>query len=152
MRRKLGGTWLGVWIIKHLITPLDRLLYRLTSGKLSTTGRPLAPMLLLTTVGRRSGKRRTTPVFYLRDAEHIILCNVNPGFERTNPWVLNLRASRSAEIRIGSDCYRCAARDATDAEVARYWPSLVDMWPAYQRHFARSGERSVFILDLVQKL
>jgi hypothetical protein len=53
--RWLGGTALGVWAIKHLVSPLDRSIYRLTGGRHVSTGRPLAPMLLLTTTGRRTG-------------------------------------------------------------------------------------------------
>lgn len=44
-----------------------------------------ATILLLTTKGRRTGKERTTPIFYLREGERLVICNVNPGFERTNP-------------------------------------------------------------------
>jgi deazaflavin-dependent oxidoreductase (nitroreductase family) len=50
----------------------------------------------LTTTGRRTGKARTVPLLYLRDGNRVVICNVNPGFERPNPWVLNLRAQPRA--------------------------------------------------------
>jgi hypothetical protein len=115
-----GATRLGVWTIKHLVTPLDRWLYRRTGGNFLSTGKPAGPILLLTTTGRRSGLPRTTPVFYLRDGDRLIICNTNPGFERTNHWVLN------------------------------YWPLLTCVWPAYQGHYDRSGRRTVFILQEVK--
>ncbi len=149
MLHKFGGTRLGVWVIKRIVTPFDRVLYRSTGGRFTSTGRPLGPMLLLTTLGRKSGKRRTTPVFYLRDGERIVLCNVNPGFERTNPWVANLRANQGAEIQIGAKTFRCVAREADDVELKQYWPMLVAVWPAYQVHFERSGQRTVFVLERV---
>jgi F420H(2)-dependent quinone reductase len=90
--RAPGGTRLGVWVIKHLVSPLDRRLYALTGGRLLTTGRPLGPILLLCTIGRRTGRIRTTPVFYLRDSERLVVCNVTPDSERANPWALNRRA------------------------------------------------------------
>jgi hypothetical protein len=65
--RSLGGTGLGVWAIKHLFSPLDRRLYRWTGGRGKALGRPLAPRLLLTTIGRHSGQERTVPLFYLRE-------------------------------------------------------------------------------------
>jgi deazaflavin-dependent oxidoreductase (nitroreductase family) len=145
--RRLGGTRLGVWIIKHIVSPLDRWVYRRTNGQRVLLGRPLAPMLLLTTTGRRSGKARTTPVFYLRDGPLLVICNVNPGFERPNPWTLNLRATPTATVEVGSQTWRCAAREATAAEIERYWPQLVALWPAYQTHYDRSGQRVLFVLS-----
>jgi deazaflavin-dependent oxidoreductase (nitroreductase family) len=93
-RRDPGG---GVLAIGRLISPAQRRLYRSTGGRLSLTGR--APVLLLTTTGRRTGIERTVPLLYLRDGDRLVVCNVNPGFERTNPWVLNLRAHPRARVQ-----------------------------------------------------
>ena len=145
--RRLGATRLGVWAIKHVVSPLDRWLYRLSGGRFSTSGRPAAPILLLTTTGRKTGKQRTIPVFYLADGERVVLCNVNPGFERPNPWTLNLRANPIAQLQIGSERRTYEAREASAEEIERYWPKLIQMWPAYEQHFARSGQRSIFVLE-----
>jgi hypothetical protein len=97
--QRLGGTRVGVLAIGRVISPLQRELYRRTGGRLSLTGR--APVLLLTTTGRRSGKARTVPLLYLRDGDRLVICNVNPGFERPNPWILNpsRRAARPGPDR-----------------------------------------------------
>jgi deazaflavin-dependent oxidoreductase (nitroreductase family) len=147
--RCLGGTGLGVWAIKHLFSPLDQRLYRWTGGRSIALGRSLAPRLLLTTVGRRSGQEHTVPLFYLREDDRLIICNVNPGFERPNPWTFNLRAHPVARVQVGSAHRTYQAREATEAEVARYWPRLVRIWPAYQSLFDRSRQRSIFILEPV---
>jgi F420H(2)-dependent quinone reductase len=147
--RRLGGTFLGVWLIKYLLSPLDRRLYRWTGGQGIALGRPLAPRLLLTTIGRHTGQERMVPVFYLREGERLIICNVTPGFERPNPWTLNLRAHPLARVQVGSVQGTYQAREATEAEVGRYWPRLVRIWPAYQTHFDRGGQRSIFILEPV---
>jgi deazaflavin-dependent oxidoreductase (nitroreductase family) len=143
---RLGATHTGVWVIKHLISPLQRWVYRVTGGRLFSTIGSSRPVLLLTTKGRRTGKNRTTPVFYLRDGEYIIICNVNPGFERINPWVVNLRANPTAQLQIGGDIGFYQARQATETEVEYYWPKLIMLWPAYQAHFQRGGRRSIFVL------
>jgi deazaflavin-dependent oxidoreductase (nitroreductase family) len=77
----------------------------------------------------------------------LIICNVNPGFERPNPWTLNLRAHPLARVQVGSVRGIYEAREATAAEVARYWPQLVAIWPAYQAFYERGGERALFVLE-----
>jgi deazaflavin-dependent oxidoreductase (nitroreductase family) len=106
--QRLGGTRMGVLAIGWVVSPLQRRLYRSTGGRFSLTGR--APVLLLTTTGRRTGKARTVPLLYLRDGDRMVICNVNPGFERPNPWILNLRARPRAQVQIGRDTIPVRAR------------------------------------------
>lgn len=145
--RRLGATRIGVWGIQHVVSPLDRRLYQRTGGRWVALGRPLGPLLLLTTTGRRTGKEHTTPLYYLRDGNRLVLCNVNPGLERPNPWTLNLRANPIARVQIESERGSYHAREANQAEVERYWPQLVRVWPAYQTLYARSGQRVLFLLE-----
>jgi F420H(2)-dependent quinone reductase len=142
--QRLGGTRLGVLAIGRIVSPLQRKLYRRTGGRLSLTGR--APVLLLTTTGRRSGKARTVPLLYIRDEDRLVICNVNPGFERPNPWILNLRAEPHAQVQIGRDTISVRARMASEQELDRYWPQLTKIWPAYQAFYGKGGQRSVFVL------
>jgi deazaflavin-dependent oxidoreductase (nitroreductase family) len=143
--QRLGGTRVGVLAIGWVVSPLQRQLYRRTGGRFSLTGR--APVLLLTTTGRRTGKARTVPLLYLRDGNRVVICNVNPGFERPNPWVLNLRAQPRAHVQIGRDTITVRARAASGNEAGCYWPRLAQLWPAYQIFYDRGGKRSVFVLE-----
>jgi F420H(2)-dependent quinone reductase len=143
--QRLGGTRVGVLAIGRIISPLQRELYRRTGGRLSLTGR--APVLLLTTTGRRTGKARTVPLLYIRDGDRLVICNVNPGFERPNPWILNLRAEPHAQVQIGRATTGVRARPASEHELDRYWPQLTKMWPAYQDFYDKGGKRSVFVLE-----
>ena len=143
--RRLGSTRWGVLAIGRVVSPLQRQLYRRTGGRFSLTGG--LPVLLLTTIGRRTGRGRTVPLLYLRDGGRLVVCNVNPGFERTNPWVLNLRAQRDARVQIRREVFDVVGREASPAELERYWPRLTTMWPAYQTFYDQGGKRSVFVLD-----
>jgi deazaflavin-dependent oxidoreductase (nitroreductase family) len=145
LARRLGGTRVGVLAIGRIVSPLQLELYRRTGGRLSLTSR--APVLLLTTTGRRTGKARTVPLFYIRDGDRHVVCNVNPGFERPNPWVLNLRAQPRAQVQIGRCTVSVRARPASGPELDRYWPQLTQMWPAYQTFYGNGGQRSVFVLE-----
>lgn len=143
--QRLGGTRWGVQAIGRVISPVQRELYRRTGGRLSLTGR--APVLLLTTTGRRTGLERTVPLLYLRADGLLVVCNVSPGFERTNPWVLNLRAEPRARVQLRRETFTVVAREATAQELDLFWPQLTKLWPAYQKFHDQGGRRTVFVLQ-----
>jgi deazaflavin-dependent oxidoreductase (nitroreductase family) len=143
---QFGATSLGLWVIKYLISPFQRNIYRISEGKALSSIGSGKKVLLLTTKGHRSGKERTIPVFYLQDGKSIIICNVRPKPERINPWVINLSSHPVAYLQIGHEREKFLAHQATDDEISIYWPQLVKLWPAFQVHHERGGERHIFIL------
>jgi F420H(2)-dependent quinone reductase len=143
--RRVGNTRVGVLVIGRVFSPLQRRLYRLTGGRISLTGG--APVLLMTTTGRRSGLPRTVPLLYVRDGDRLVICNVNPGFERPNPWTLNLRAQPRAQVQVGAETFSVTSHEATGDELESYWPQLTQIWPAYETFYKNGGKRSVFILE-----
>ncbi len=142
---KIGATRAGTWVIGNVISPLQRRVILATGGRVSLTGKPV---LLLTTIGRRSGRQRTIPLFYVRDHDNLIVCNVRPPSERPNPWPLNVRANREVTVRISGTTEPRVAREALPEEIKRLWPRLVAVWPAYERFFARTHERAIFVLEV----
>jgi deazaflavin-dependent oxidoreductase (nitroreductase family) len=126
--------------------PLDRFLYRATRGKVCSTA-GVAPVILLTTTGRRSGRERTTPVMYLRDGDRFVVSSENFGQERSAAWPLNLLADPRATVQIGAQTVACRARLLDEEEADRYWPRLVEVWPAHETYRARSGKRHTFVLE-----
>ena len=145
---RAGSSRLGVLFIGRVVSPLQKRLYQLSRGRLSLTGR--SPVLLLTTTGRKTGKARTVPLFYLRHGERFVVCNVTPPGERLNPWPINLRANPLASVQIRGETIRCSARQATASEITKCWPALTEIWPAYQRFLDQGGQRSIFILEPVE--
>lgn len=141
----LGTTPAGVWVIGHVVSPLQRRLLLATGGRLSLTGK--LPVLLLTATGRRSGRPRTIPLIFLRDGDDLVVCNVRPPSERPNPWPLNVRANPNVSVRIGGMTEQRVAREARAQEVEKYWPLLVETWPAYARFFTATHERAIFVLQ-----
>ncbi len=135
-----------MWLIKWVVAPVDRTPYRASGGRISLTGRLIAPTLLLTTTGRRTGAPRTTPVFYLTDGDRLVICNVNPGFERPNPWTVNVGANPLVLAQVGRRVGRYRARDASDDELTRFWPMFEAVWPPYSHFHEQGGRRSVFVL------
>ena len=142
---RIGASRGGVWFIAHVASPLQRVLLSATRGRVSLMGR--RHLLLLTARGRRSGLPRSVPLFYVVDGDALVVCNVRPPGEAANPWPMNVQAHPDVEVVVSGEVQARIARPATDEELARTWPRLVSIWPAYQEFFAQSGERSVFMLD-----
>jgi deazaflavin-dependent oxidoreductase (nitroreductase family) len=143
---RIGSNPAVVWAIRHLVSPLDRAVVRASRGRLSPISSFVAPTLLMTTVGRRSGRERTIPLVYIRDGESYLVANARPAGERKNPWVLNLRAAGSGRIRVGGRAIEVTAEELDDAATERWWPAFVAAWPAFGRHYAATGDRSIFVL------
>jgi deazaflavin-dependent oxidoreductase (nitroreductase family) len=144
--------WLGHkrWfaaIGRRYASRVDRVLYRASGGRLTTLGRKTVPVLLLTTTGRRSGSARTTPVMYIRDGAGYVVSSENFGQERPAAWPLNLDADPLASVEVDGARFACRARRLGDEEAERYWPRLVEAWPAHASYLARSGSRSMFLLS-----
>ena len=92
--------------------------YRLSRGRVlgSVAG---MPVLLLTTTGRRSGKPRTTPLTFFRDATDLVVVASNGGADHPPDWALNLQQTpravvRSAPTRCLSPRGRRRNRNASD--------------------------------------
>ena len=115
-------------------TRLHRLVLRLSRGRVNPH------IALLTTTGRRTGKPRTVPVMYLRDADRVLVVAMNNGFDPQPAWFHNLSADRTATIRIGGVASVVRARVVSEAERADLWPRLVEhqpLWAAFQAHTDR---------------
>ena len=96
---------------------------------------------------RRTGRVRTTPVMYIRDGDRFVVSSKNFGQERSAAWPLNLLADPRATVQIGARRMSCRARLLEDEEADRYWPQLVEVWPAHETYRGRSGERRTFLLE-----
>jgi len=127
---------------------LNRLLYQLSGGGIGGRMRG-APVLLLTTTGRRSGRSYTTPLLFLADTNDYIVVASNGGAPRHPDWFLNLEANPEVEVQVRRELKRMRARIAGPEERARLWPRLVALYPPYESYRDRtSREIPVVVLEL----
>ena len=146
-RRYLGSHPVAVWAIKHLVSPLYRLVVKVSRGRLAPPSSIAVPTLLLTTRGRVSDQERTIPLVCISDGGRFVVANARPAGERRNPWVANLRAAGQGRVRHGGRMFPIRARELDDSEADQYWSALVEVWPAFAEHYAATGERTVFVLE-----
>ena len=121
--------------------------YRATRGRLfGRIGR--APVLLLTTTGRRSGEPRTAPVLYLADGARFVVIGSNAGNARTPAWALNLQADPNVEVQVGRRRQKMRARVTEGEERRKLWGRMNDQYGGFNDYRARTArDIPLFVLD-----
>jgi F420H(2)-dependent quinone reductase len=121
--------------------------YRLTRGRvLGKVGQ--APVLLLTSIGRRSGQPRTAPVLFLADGERVVVIGSNAGNERAPAWSHNLKANPDCEIQIRGERRDVRARLAEGDERAELWRKMNVQYAGFEDYDERtSRDIGVFVLE-----
>jgi deazaflavin-dependent oxidoreductase (nitroreductase family) len=106
--------------------------FRANDGKV---GGPFdgAPLLLLTTRGRKSGAGHTNPVMYLADGDRLLVFASKAGAPTHPDWYLNLLADPHVTVEVGTSSFPATAvplageeRDAMYAEQARRYPGFAE--------------------------
>lgn len=141
------------------ITNLHRALYRGTRGLIGHTvfqraetgaGWLLRPMkvLLLTTVGRKSGQARTVPLPYFEYDGRRIIVGSFAGGARHPAWFHNLRATPEVELQVGWRSLRARGVVLQGDDRDRMWQRLVADWPRYQL-YQDGTDRTIPLVELV---
>jgi len=115
-------------------------IYRATSGRLGGTLRG-APVMLLTTTGRKSGLPRTTPVMYVRDGDALATVASNGGKDREPQWWSNLKANPTATVQVKGEKMTVEARKADPEEKGRLWKLLTGVYPTYDDYQAKTSRK-----------
>ena len=110
-------------------------------------GSGLVPTLLLTTMGRKSGEPRPTPLLYQPTGSGFIVVGSRGGSDRHPAWFLNLQANPECSVQVGRFAYTATARILDSTERAAYWEWMVRFWPDYANYQART-EREIPIVVL----
>jgi len=121
-------------------------MYRATKGKLfGSMGK--SPILLLNTVGRKSGKKRTTPLLYAMEGEDFVLIASKGGAPTHPAWYLNLIANPDVMVEVGGREVRVRAEEVSGENKARLWQKMVEMYPTYDDYQTKT-EREIPLLLL----
>ena len=121
--------------IINAMSKLNTWAYRRTGGRIGGTFfLHEAPVLLLTTIGRKSGKERTAPLLYLEKGRDVIVVASCGGMDRMPLWFLNLSKTPEVRIQIDERVEPRIARVADDDEKAALWPELLEMYPEFESY------------------
>jgi F420H(2)-dependent quinone reductase len=126
---------------------LHGLLYALSEGRWLARWSGV-PVMILETVGRRSGRRRRTPVCYLPDGNNLVVVPANGGAKRVPAWWLNLSTAGEGIAIVGGRRDRVRPVLAQASERERLWQRFVAAYPGLDGYRERARrELAVVVLE-----
>lgn len=137
---RFSATRPGSWLVKHVAATVDPVIFRLSNGRLTSTGTPTLPMLTLTVPGRRTGEPRTVQLAYHRDGDDLLVVASAMGQSRHPDWRYNLEAAGGGEVRVRDGSLRVTARTLDPDDKRRLWPEIsrtIPQMATYERRTDR---------------
>ncbi|MBV8084266.1 MAG: nitroreductase family deazaflavin-dependent oxidoreductase [Chloroflexi bacterium] len=113
--------------------------YRASGGTVPGPGG--APLLLLTTTGAKSGRKRATPLVYLPDGDRQIIFASHQGAERHPDWYHNLMANPVVTLELGGETFQARAVTLDGAERDEKWRRQVELHPRFGEYQTRTSRR-----------
>ncbi len=112
--------------------------YRETNGEHGYEWRGTT-ILLLTTVGRKSGEPRTTPLIHRTDGDRWVVVASKGGAPENPGWYENLQADPEATIQVKGEEIPVRASTAQGDERTRLWSLMAEVWPAYDDYQTKTA-------------
>ncbi len=127
---------------------IHKILFRVSGGRV---GRRLVDndMLLLTTVGRKTGRSHTVPLLYLKDDERLVVIASYGGRDNYPEWYLNLRSQPEVTVELTGNKVDMIARTADAEARGNWWPKIVEAYDGYATYQSRT-DRVIPVVFLEQ--
>lgn len=120
----------------RIVAKVETWRFRRSRGQAKAMGRE---QLLLTTVGRKSGKERTVPLFFNRDGDRLVVIASFGGSDAHPGWFLNLRDSGEGWVELGADKFRVTPIVLEGEERERHWRAMAKQWPDYDKYTTKTS-------------
>ena len=137
------------WLMRlaPVILPADRLLQRVSRGRLTLVGLAGLPSLRLFTTGRRTGLTRANDLLYTPYGDRYVVVGSGWGRPGHPAWTVNLMADPDAAIVVRGRAQPVTARQVTGAERDEIWTLAVAGWPGYEVERRMAGrDFRIFVL------
>ena len=121
--------------------------YLETDGEVGYRWRNGAPILILTTTGRRSGGERVKPLIFGEDDGRYVVVASKGGAPHHPYWYLNLSADPDVHVQVKDDRFPARARTAEGDERERLWKRMAEIWPAYD-DYRQKTDREIPVVVL----
>ena len=147
--RRVASSRPGAWLFSRLMHHVDRLLLRLTHGRIAlpqiAAGIPVTTVI---TTGAKSGLSRATPLLGIPHGEDLAIIGTQFGQAGTPAWYYNLRADPVAEVLHRDKRVKVFAREARGDEWRAIWDRAREFYSGYDSYAKRIHDRPIHIMVL----
>ncbi|MEH6634030.1 MAG: nitroreductase family deazaflavin-dependent oxidoreductase [Halioglobus sp.] len=99
-------------------------------------------VVLVDTVGRKTGKLRTVPIACYPYKDSVVVSASNSGQEKHPAWYLNMKAHPQVTVQLGKERYKAIAEDVPEEDRAALWPKIVEI-NKHQGEYLEQVERKI---------
>ena len=99
------------------------------------------PLLLLTTTGAKSGQLRTKPMMFIPDGDRLLVIASNVGAPTHPDWYRNLVAHPEVTVEVGNETFKAIAIITEGLERQRLWSKVVELYPFFADHQAKTSRQ-----------
>jgi deazaflavin-dependent oxidoreductase (nitroreductase family) len=145
-----SATRVGSFVVKHVASRIDPVLFRWSNGRFTSTGKPTLPMLALTTTGARSGQPRIVQLAYHRDGDDLLVVASAMGQDRHPAWRYNLDAHPDVRVLVRGEEYAAVASVLAPDEKAARWDDIATTIPQ-MRVYERRTDREIRVYRLTRR-
>lgn len=144
---RFSATRAGSWMVKHVASKIDPVLFRWSGGRITSTGKPTLPMLALTTTGARSGLPHTAQLAFHREGDDLLVVASAMGQDRHPAWRYNLDAHPEVQVQVRGEVYPAVATVLTPEEKAERWDAIATTIPQ-MRTYEQRTDRDIRVYRL----
>ena len=147
--RRFAASGPGSWLFARVLHHVDRPVYRLTGGRHTFASLVSGiPVVMLTTTGAKTGRRRSVPVLGLPTPGGLAVIASNFGRHNQPGWYHNLRADPAGEVAVGGETRPFRATIAEGEERARIWAQGLRVYPGWAQYERRAAHRDIVVFVL----
>lgn len=137
------------WFYARTLHHIDRAVLRLTRGRATFVSWIAGlPIVMVTTTGAKSGRRRTLPLVAIPDGDRLVVIASNYGQYRNPAWYYNLRAHPGATISFEGVERQVTARELEGEERERYYERGIEIYPGWKQYRKRASHRRIPVIEL----
>jgi len=139
--QRIAATPAGSWVFQRTLFRVDRPLHRWTDGRVTMPGLLSGlPVLMLTTIGAKSGQQRTMPLAAIPYGDDFAVIGTNYAQGKTPGWVFNLEKNPAATIAWRDRTHAVVAQPIPAADMDSLWQAAAAVYPGFAQYRQRIGD------------